>query len=246
MLLAVDIGNTNINFALIKKSARIYFKYSTPSGNPNLKPILNKKKIDEVIIVSVVPQVTDKIKNIIKNKFKKAKIYVVGKNVKVPMKCAYSKKEIGQDRLVTAFAAEILYGLPILIIDFGTAVTFDVVSKKNVYEGGLIVPGIKMSLESLAERTAMLPRTYLKKTNTFIGKSTSSSIRNGMIYGYGSLCEGLIKNFKKHVSRKIKVVATGGDSVLISRYAPSIKNINLNLSLIGLFLLSKYNPYKNI
>ena len=163
---------------------------------------------------------------------------VVGENIKVPLTCEYNKRQIGQDRLVTAFAASVLYGLPIVIVDFGTAVTFDVVSRKKSYLGGLIVPGIKMSLESLFERTALLPKTYLKKTVSFIGKNTQSSISSGMTYGYAALCEGMIKIFRKKISKNIKVIATGGDATLISRFSPSIKNVDINLSLKGLYLVS--------
>ena len=243
MLLAVDIGNTNINFALIDKKGRIKRKYSIATDRlsrstyrSNLASWIGSK-IDEIIIVSVVPKVLVKVKRDLKRRFKNAKIFVVGRNIKVPLKCLYNKKEIGQDRLITAFAAGTLYGLPILIIDFGTAVTFDVVSKKGAYLGGLILPGIKMSLESLSERTAMLPKTDLKKTHSFIGKNTTSSIRGGMIYGYGAICQGLIKLFRKKIDKNIKVVATGGDASLIRSHAPSMKRIDLDLSLKGLYLL---------
>jgi len=238
MLLAVDIGNTNINFALIDARGRIKRRYSTPTAKPRFLPL----KADKIIIVSVVPKALLKVKNALKKKFPRAGVLVAGRNAKVPLKCAYNKRQVGQDRLVTAFAAGALYGLPILIVDFGTAVTFDAVSKGGVYLGGLILPGIKMSLESLSERTAMLPRTYLKKTRSFIiGKDTVSSIRGGMAYGYGALCEGLINLFRKKLGRGMKIVATGGDAALISRYAPSMKKIDPDLSLKGLYLLSRIN-----
>ena len=216
MKLLIDIGNTNINRALTGK----------------------KGNVDKVVIVSVVPATLKKLKRSLKRKHKNAKILVVGENIKVPLKCRYNKRQVGQDRLVTAFAAKRLYGLPILIIDFGTAVTFDFVSHKGVYEGGLILPGIKMSLDSLSERTAMLPKTYLKKTRSFIGRDTVSSIRNGMIYGYASACDGLVSRFRKKMGKNLKVVATGGDARLIAGYTRSLKKIDPNLSLKGLCLLS--------
>ena len=245
MLLAVDVGNTNITFALIDKQGKITRKYSIPTWQPRrLTYEVNLRGcqgyvIDKIFIVSVVPKALRGVKRSLEKRFKNAKISVVGKDVKVPLKCLYNKREIGEDRLVTAFAARALYGLPVLIIDFGTAVTFDVVSKKGVYLGGLILPGIKMSLESLSERTAMLPKTYLKKTHLFIARDTASSIRSGMNFGYGALCEGLIALFRKKIGKNIKVVATGGDAPLISNYAPSIKKIDLDLSLKGLHLLDQ-------
>lgn len=242
MLLAVDIGNTNIDFALIGKQGRIIRKYASAStGKLNLKPILGKIKgrIDRIFVVSVVPEVFKKVKRDLKRNFRYSKIFVIGKDIKVPLKCAYNKREIGEDRLTTAFAAKSLYGLPVLIIDFGTAVTFDAVSKKGVYLGGLILPGIKMSLESLSERTALLPRTYLKKTRSFIGRNTHSSIRNGMIYGYAAISDGLIALFKRKIDKNIKVIATGGDASLIRGYTRMMKKIDLDLSLKGLYFLSK-------
>ncbi len=241
MLLAIDIGNTNISLAVISKDGSIKKRYHTPTHKLSLMPILKKlqKRIDRIFIVSVVPKTLREVKSSLKKKFKNTRIFVVGKDVKVPLKSLYNKREIGEDRLATAFAAKSLYGLPILIIDFGTAVTFDVVSKKGVYLGGLILPGIKMSLESLSERTAMLPKTHLKKTRFFIGKDTTSSIRSGMIYGYSAICEGLVALFRKKIGKNIKVVATGGDAPLISRYTPSMKRIDLDLSLKGLYFLNR-------
>lgn len=223
MKLLIDIGNTNINRALTGKKGRV----------------------DKVVMVSVVPKRLKKLKRILKRKYKNAKIFVVGENIKVPLKCRYNKRQIGQDRLVTAFAASILYGLPVLIIDFGTAVTFDAVSEKGAYLGGLIVPGIKMSLESLHRRTAMLPKTHLRKTRSFIGKDTESSIRSGMIYGYASMCDGLTALFRKKLGKKLKIVATGGDAALITRYTRSVKKVDPHLSLKGLDFLANKKTLKN-
>ena len=240
MILAIDIGNTNITFALMDKNGRIRRKHKTPTSKPVFNSVPeNSRNLEKIIVVSVVPSALRELKKILKKRFKKTKILVVGENVKVPLVCEYNKSQIGQDRLVTAYAAAKLCGPPVLIIDFGTAVTFDAVSKSGVYIGGLIVPGIKMSLDSLSERTALLPKTYLKRTNSFIGKNTESSIRNGMIYGYAALCEGMIRLFRKKVSKDIKVIATGGDAALISQFSPSMRKIDANLSLKGLYLLSR-------
>jgi type III pantothenate kinase len=240
MILTIDIGNTNINFALINKNGKIVKKLTTPSqSNSNIKKILSRiKNIDLIIIVSVAPRTLTVVKKYVKNIFKKAKVSIVGNNIFVPLKCEYDKKEIGQDRLVTAFAAKKIYGEPALVIDFGTAVTFDAVEGDS-YLGGLILPGIKMSLESLHNRTSMLPKTYLTKVNSFIGKNTKSSIRGGMVYGYGAICDGLIKKFKKKIGKNLKIVATGGDAYLISLYTKSLKIINPDLSHKGLFFLSQ-------
>jgi len=242
MVLAIDIGNTNIDFALMDKRGRVCSRYTMPAGKFNLSAIFDKikkrNKTDKIIVVSVAPDALKKVKSALKKNFAGVSTIVVGENAKVPLKSAYRKNEVGQDRLITAFAAKTLYGLPVLIIDFGTAVTFDAVSENGEYLGGLILPGVKMSLESLHERTAMLPKTHLKKTHSFIGKDTHSSIRNGMIYGYAAMCDGLITLFRKKLGKHLKIVATGGDSALISRYTQSVKKVDPTLSLKGLHLLS--------
>ncbi len=243
MILAIDIGNTNINFALMKKIHKPDCKYvmATDGGSliKILKGIKRKFTIDKIIVVSVAPVALKRVKNALKIVFKNKHILIVGKNIKVPIKCEYNMRQIGQDRLVTAHAAKVLYGLPILVVDFGTAVTFDAVSGKGVYLGGLIVPGIKMSLLSLHDRTSMLPRAHLMKIHSFIGKDTKSSIRNGMIYGYSAICDGMISRFRKKIDKKIKVIATGGDARLVASYTSSIKKIDSNLSIKGLYLLAQ-------
>ena len=213
MLLAIDIGNTNITVGLFREKGH-----------------------GKILIVSVSPKRLKQVLKLIRKR-KLPKPYIIGKDIMVPLKSKYNKKQIGQDRLVTAYAAAKLYGRPVLIIDFGTAVTFDIVSKRNEYLGGLILPGIKMSLESLHNKTALLPYVELKKAKGLIGRSTEDSIRLGMIYGYASLCEGLIRRFKKKFP-SLKVVATGGDAGLISQHTEFINNIDNNLSLKGLLFLS--------
>jgi len=164
------------------------------------------------------------------------KICIIGKDITVPIKSLYRKKDIGQDRLITAYAAKLIYGKPVLIIDFGTAVTFDMVSVNNVYMGGLILPGIKMSLRSLHRDTALLPEISLRQAKGFIANNTADSIRNGIIYGYASICEGLINRFKKRY-KKLKIITTGGNVDLIALHTPSIKTIDKNLSLKGLEMI---------
>ncbi|OGW76050.1 MAG: hypothetical protein A2Z72_07755 [Omnitrophica bacterium RBG_13_46_9] len=243
MILAADIGNTNINAAIIDKYGAIRRRFSTLTVKTDIGPLCKKVReageVEKIIIVSVVPEALSKVRHELGKNFRRTPILIVGENIRVPLKCEYNKRQIGQDRLITAFAAKSFYGLPVLIIDFGTAVTFDAVSRKGVYLGGLILPGIKMSLESLYERTALLPRTYLKKTRSFIGKDTASSIRNGMIYGYSAICEKLIELFRKRIGIDIKVIATGGDAPLIGYYARSMRKSDPDLSLKGLYLLSK-------
>ncbi len=231
MILAIDIGNTNISIGLFRgKKLMKKFLFS----KSKIKKYV--KNVDKVIIVSVAPK---RLKGLLRvlRKMSNTPIYIVGKHIKVPLKSEYNPKEIGQDRLVTAYAASRLYGTPVLMIDFGTAVTLDVVSKQNLYLGGLILPGIKMSLESLHKKTAFLPEVEFRKAKQFIGKNTKDSIASGMVYGYVSICEGLIERFKKKF-KGLKVLGTGGDARLISNYTSSIQKVDENLSLKGISLLS--------
>jgi len=221
----IDVGNTNIRAAKISK------------GKISKRFLINRKTLKiipskcDVIIASVSKANLKSFLPYLKKN--KCRIYIVGKDIKVPMVSHYNKKQIGQDRLVTAYAAKKEFKPPLLIIDFGTAVTFDVISKKGEYLGGVIFPGIKMSIDSLYERTSLLPKIIFKKRKGFIGKSTKDSITNGIVIGYGEMCENIVIKLKKRF-KSLRVVATGGDASIISEYASSIKNIDHNLSLKGL------------
>jgi len=244
MKLLIDIGNTNTSIGVLNKKSikKSYFIYTSKRGvqPTSLKRLLGKflKDIDEVILVSVVPEFLKIVKKSLKKVLPGASIKVVGKEIKVPIKVKYKKpKEVGQDRLVTSFAARELYGKPVLVIDFGTAVTFDFVNKKGEYEGGLIFPGIRLGLESLHKKTALLPRIEIKKTKGIIGKDTSSSMNKGIVLGYSAMCEGIISLFRKEYGSRLKVVATGGNAALIAKYTPHIKEIKPNLIFTGLSFL---------
>ncbi|MDD5496250.1 MAG: type III pantothenate kinase, partial [Candidatus Omnitrophica bacterium] len=168
----------------------------------------------------------------------KAKILVLGKNIKVPIKNLYKvKREVGQDRLVNAFAARALYGSPAIVIDFGTAITFDIVSKRGEYLGGLILPGVEMSLNGLYEKTALLPKVELASSPYIIGKDTINSIRGGILFGFGEMCDGLVVRYRKILGNSARVIATGGAGRLVKRYTTSIQIIDEDLTLKGLSLI---------
>ena len=173
------------------------------------------------------------------NKIAKCRMTILGRDMKVPIRNLYrNKSEVGQDRLVNAYAAKVLYGSPAVVIDFGTAVTFDVVSKKGDYMGGLIMPGIGISLSSLYEKTALLPRVELKDAPHIIGKSTVNSIRGGILFGFGAMCDGLVAKYKKVLGKPLRVIATGGNASLIKKYAHSIQILDEDVTLKGLHLIS--------
>lgn len=238
-LLAIDIGNTNITVGLFNGS-RLVKKYKVPPGSRHTRFL----PADVAVISSVVPKILPCIVKSLK-KSGIHKIFVVGRNVNAPIRNMYKvKSQVGSDRLVNAFAAKTLYGSPAVIVDFGTAITFDVVSVKGDYLGGLILPGIELSLKSLYDRTALLPKVELKDAPYIIGKDTVSSMRGGILFGFGAMCDGLISRYRKMIGKPIKVIATGGNAPLIKKYAKSIQIVDENLTLKGLLLISCQKKYR--
>ena len=237
-LLAIDIGNTNI-VAGFFKDGKLVRKLRTPTHSYALYGRKFKHIPDDVIISSVVPLALSRLL-VHLNRIGKSNIAVLGKNAAVPIKNLYKiKKEVGQDRLVNAYGAKILYGTPCVIVDFGTAITFDCVSKKGEYLGGLILPGIELSLSSLYKKTALLPRVNLKAAIDIIGRDTVSSMRGGILFGFGAMCDGLVSRYKKILGKNLKVIATGGNASLMKRYASSIQKVDEDLTLKGLYLISQ-------
>lgn len=240
MLLTVDIGNTTIAFGVFQgRKLKSSWKIPTSSifsKGMALKPI---KDIDGVIISSVVPKATPIIKKLVRNRFK-IKPLILGKDIKAPIKNLYrNPKQVGQDRLVNAVAASELYGYPIIVVDFGTAITFDVISKRKEYLGGIIIPGIEISLEALSSKAALLPRIKLSLPKEFVGRDTVNSMKSGIFYGFGSLCDGLIKKLKTKYGKQL-VIATGGYSQLIAKFCNSIDKIKPDLTLHGLRIIYEW------
>lgn len=243
-LIAVDIGNTNITVgvfngkSLIKKTKIPTNTYSLYDKNFRkfVEACAPGKKAD-VIISSVAPVALSMLIASL-NKIGNCRISIVGRDVNVPVRNLYRiKSEVGQDRLVNAYAAGSIYGAPCVIIDFGTAITFDLVSRKGGYLGGLILPGIEMSLTGLHRNTALLPKVELKKAHDIIGKDTVNSMRGGILFGFGKMCDGLIFEYRKILGKSLKVIATGGNASLMKIYAKSIQMVDADLTLKGLFLI---------
>lgn len=240
MLLAIDVGNTTVS-AGIFKGRRLVYTGKVMTKKPasrkyyiaEFRKILKNRNIDNVIVSSVVPDTTRALKAIFINNFKIRPI-ILGENLKVPIKNLYrNPKQVGQDRLVNAYAGYKKFGGGLIIVDFGTAVTFDVVSKKGEYLGGIIVPGIETSLRTLSEKAALLPRIKIKKVKTLIGKDTKTSMLSGVLHGYASLCDGLISRIKKETGHGYKVILTGGHARLISKYCRCY-SVQPDLTLEGL------------
>ena len=235
MLLAIDIGNTHISLGLVKKGkVKGLYHVETTLAAAALKSQLHKalqfiaKKfpaIEDVIVCSVVPPALKATESAVKKVFGNTPL-VIGRDVKVPIVNRYrNPKQVGQDRLVCAYAAMRLYGFPVIVVDLGTAITLELVSAKQEYWGGIIVPGIKMSTESLYQKTALLPRTTIRRPRDIIGQDTESSILSGIFYGYGAMIRGLVALVREKHKMRPKVVVTGGYTQIMRQYIE--KNIDV-------------------
>lgn len=247
MFLAVDIGNTNIKIAIFqgKKISSVWRLVTNKGGLSNqyeriLRRLFRPAKvktveIEAILICSVVPKLTSVFKKVLFSLFKKRPL-ILGKDIIAPIKNLYKRPEqVGQDRLANAVGAVSEYGSPIIIVDFGTALTFDFVTAAGSYLGGVIVPGLELSLKALTRCADLLPEVVLNRPRALLGRETVASIKSGIVYGYSFLVEGILRGLKKELRLKAhQVVATGGKAPLIFHYCRSINKIDKNLTLEGL------------
>lgn len=250
MLLAVDIGNTNIEFGVFeKRELKCRFRLGTnreiTSDEIGLFLTqffvingISKENIEDVVITTVVPQVMYSVNNAMRKYIGKTPL-VVGDNLPCPVQNLYDNpKEVGADRLVNTLAAYSSYGGPLVVVDFGTATTFDVVSKTGAYLGGAIYPGIKISVEALFEKTAKLPRVELVKSDFAIGKNTVGSMQAGILFGYVGAVGNIVRKMGEELGEPPRVIATGGLSRLIGEMQPGLfYAVDRTLTLDGLAII---------
>jgi type III pantothenate kinase len=252
-VLAIDIGNTNIVLGVHRGDDLIaYWRMSTsPHRMPDeLAALINSffayrglsfDDIDDGIISSVVPPLLPVFEEFCQQ-YMNFKPLVVEPGTKTGMRILYDNpQEVGADRIVNAVAAKALYGTPLIVIDFGTATTFDAISKEGDYLGGAIAPGIAVAGEALVQRTAKLPRIEFVVPPRVIGRNTISSMQSGIMYGYVSLVEGMVVRLEKELGGNAHVIATGGLAEHIAYHTEVIEAVNRNLTLEGLKLLYKLN-----
>jgi type III pantothenate kinase len=243
MLLAIDIGNTNISFGVFRGNiiAKKFDILTKGYGFNKLKRQLGNLKISETLICSVVPNATQIIARDLR-KITGIRPIIIGKDLTVPIKNLYRyPRQVGQDRLVNAYAGVKISGAPLIIIDSGTAITFDIVSKNKEYLGGMILPGLKMSLDALYEKTALLPKIKLDFPEEFIGRDSKTSILSGIIYGFSTLTQEIVRMVKIKIGTNAKVIGTGGNIKFISKYCKSFDRIDGELTLKGLKFISTKN-----
>ncbi len=234
MLLAIDIGNTNISCGIFK-GERLSSSFFLPLKEWNRLFEKVSDEVKAVCISSVVPSVNqaiiDKVKGLgISPRF------VSPSDLKQDLLCP---EQIGQDRIANALAAKNLYQLPAIIVDFGTATTFDVISKDGVYLGGAIAPGIEVSFSALIERCELLSSVELKPPKACIGKNTEQALLSGVFYGFSAQVDGMVRRIKAELGSSAKVIGTGGYLKLISNFCTELDEINPHLTLYGLMWIYK-------
>lgn len=257
MLLCIDIGNTNIVFGIFQddtllKNWRIRTEREMTIDelgmlihNLFLPAHLETESITDVIISCVVPPLLSAFREFCLLSFDREPI-IVGPDLNTGMPINYDNpREVGADRIVNAIAAYHKYRTGLIIVDFGTATTFDYISPEGNYEGGAIAPGILISAEALFQKASKLPRVEIfAKPKTVISKETMSSINSGLVYGYAGLVDGIVDRIKKQTGFDLTVVATGGLASLIQSEAKSIDHIEEFLTLEGLKILYHLNSTK--
>jgi type III pantothenate kinase len=253
MLLAIDIGNTNIKLGVFQGDTLgdtwnlATGIHRTPDEYGGIVLGLMERRnipasqISGVVLCGVVPPLLHTFVELCK-RYLETKPLVVEAGVKTGMRVRLDNpREVGPDRVVNAVAGQHLYGKPLIIIDLGTATTFDVVSQEGDYLGGAIAPGIGVAGEALFARTAMLPRIELVRPRQVIGRNTVSAMQSGIIFGYIALIEGMIRRIDQELGAKAKVIATGGQAYPFAEDIAAIDVVNPSLTLIGLRLIYEMN-----
>lgn len=240
MLLALDLGNTILKAALVSEEGTFIREVRFSHGdNASFLKALKKVKwpdnVTEVKIASVVPVLTEKIVQILEG--------CVGLPVKVlskddlPIKVqVHRPKEVGIDRLLNALAAGRFYGMPAVVIDCGTALTFDLVTGAGNYAGGIIAPSPEIARDYLTERTALLPRVKLVPPKSVVGKDTDECLRSGLVFGFAGLVTGLLMRLRKEWQPEFKVVGTGGGLTVLLPYLSEKVIFDPKLTLKGIYL----------
>lgn len=247
MLLAIDVGNTNIVIGVFSDNELILnwristdrYKLEDEYGMLIRGLLANEQiehtKISGIIISSVVPDITSTLVKMSERSFGICPVVVSGVDDRIGIEVRYDNPaEIGSDRLVNAIGAYVEYGGPLIVVDFGTATTFDAVAEDGAYLGGVIAPGVNVSINALFEKAAKLMRIDIRQPGKVIGKNTVEALQSGIYYGFLEQMEGMIRRIKNEMGNKPKVVATGGMAELFAGDSELVDVIDKNLTLKGL------------
>src|ERR687885_1688419 len=253
MLLVVDVGNTQTHLGTFDGMELIeHWRFATVRDSTadelgialrNLLALrgLSFADIDASIVSATVPQLRQEW-TAMAARYLGHEMLVVGPGLRTGMPIRYDNpREIGPDRLVNAVAAYAKVGGPCVVVDFGTAVTHDVVSADGEYLGGVIFPGVEISLEALSDRAAALPKIDLVEPRTLVGKSTVDAIRSGMIFGYAAMVDGIVGRLREQLGAETQAIATGGLAHVVVPFCDSLDVVDDLLTLTGLRLIWERN-----
>ena len=241
MYLIGDIGNTETKIFLFDQNFKIKKKWNLPSIKiskkylySNMRFLISQRsKVKKIIFSSVVPKSFFLIKEFLNKEIKKVRVIELKQiNLKNLIKLRVNRKQVGSDRLANAIGI-IEKNKNYIVIDFGTATTFDVITN-NIYLGGIIAPGVNLSLENLINKASLIPRIKLNKTSNIIGKNTSDAVKSGFFWGYSGLIDNIIKLIKKNTQKQFRVILTGGLSHLFKNSLKDKPLIKKDLTINGL------------
>jgi type III pantothenate kinase len=253
MLLAFDIGNTNVkagvfegdklraNFNLATHVNQMPDEYAVFILNLLRQRGIDPASINEGAISCVVPPLTATFSDMYQQYFN-IKPLIIGPGIKTGVRIRYDNpRELGGDRMSNAAGALSLYPPPIIVVSMGTATAFDTISKEGDYLGGAVAPGLTIAAEALYTRTAALPRVELVRPKAAIGSNTPAAMQSGIIFGYAGLIDGIVERIQKELGKKAMVVATGGYADIIAKETKFINEVNPNLTLIGIRVIHDLN-----
>lgn len=258
MLLVVDVGNTNTALGVYREGAlfkhwrlttaraRTVDEYGVHARNLFQLAGIDFQEITAVAIASVVPPLNYTLKRMSEVYFNRTPLFI-DHTTETGLKILYEPpSDVGADRIVDAVAARHFYGAPCIVVDFGTATTFNAINADGEYLGGAITPGIAISSDVLFERAARLPRVEIKRPHKVIGSSTVGAIQSGLYYGYVGLVDGILRRMQEELGGGARVIATGGLASLIATGSELIEAVDDTLTLEGLRLIYEHTTDKNI